>query len=134
MSKVVHTRTPVEPAEVLQREAGTAPEQRTLLHPAAGGLILGLDWLFFSGAAATGMAAAPVSMVAGFTLGTIGTTIIQRKLGGDSRRRALAKGLMAGIVVGFPLPIAGTAVGGGILALSGLDRLLKRKHDRTTAK
>ena len=123
MSKVVRTRTPVEPAEVLE----TASERPTLLHPAAGGLILGLDWLLFSGTVATAAVALPASIVAGFTLGSVGTALIQHKLGGDSRRKAILKGLAAGVVVGMPFPIAGTAVGGGVLALSGLDRLLRRR-------
>jgi hypothetical protein len=41
--------------------------------------------------------------------------------GADGMGVAVLKGLLAGITVGIPLPVAGTAVGGGILALSGLN-------------
>lgn len=133
VSKALRTQTPVEPAEVLEPQVEMPSEQPTLLHPAAGGLILGLDWLLFSGTVVTAAVALPASVVAGFALGSVGTAIIQRKLGGDSRRKAILKGLAAGVVVGMPFPVAGTAVGGGVLMLSGLDRLLKRKLNRTAS-
>lgn len=104
-----------------------APARHTLIHPAAGALILGLDWVLFSGTVASGGAALTFSMIAGFVLGGLGTGIIQRRFGGDSRCMAMLKGLAAGVVVGVPFPVAGTAVGGTILVLSGLDRLLKRR-------
>jgi len=107
--------------------APVAAPRRTLLHPAAGALILGLDWLLFSGAVLTAGTMSWFSIIGGFFLGGIGTGLIQRRLGGDSRRVAAFKALAGGLVVGVPLPIAGTAVGGTILALSGLDRLLKRR-------
>jgi hypothetical protein len=126
--------SPAEPVQVLEPKAEAAPERRTILHPAAGGLILGLDWLLFSGTAATMGLATPLSASLGFVVGSIGTAAIQRKLAGDSRTTAALKGLAAGVVVGVPFPIAGTAVGGGILVLSGLDRLLKRKLDRSASR
>lgn len=105
-----------------------APAARhTLIHPAAGGLMLGLDWLLFSGTVATGFAALLFSVITGFVVGGVGTGLIQWRLGGDSGRVAALKGLAGGIIVGAPFPVAGTAVGGTILALSGLDRLLKRR-------
>jgi hypothetical protein len=36
---------------------------------------------------------------------------------------SLLKGIVGGIAVGLPLPIAGTGIGGLVLALSGLNRL-----------
>ncbi len=112
---------------------GSAPTHRTLLHPAAGGLILGLDWILFSSDLLTGGLALPVSMVGGFLVSSIGTALIQRNLAGDSRSKAALKGLAAGIAVGVPFPIAGTAVGGGILVLSGLDQVLRRKQRQAEA-
>ena len=93
------------------------------LHPASGGLILGLDWLLFSGNALTlGLSTLPLAVL-GFVLGGVGTGIIQAQYSQDSGAKSLFKGLVGGFAVGIPMPIAGTAIGGAILALSGLDRL-----------
>jgi hypothetical protein len=93
----------------------------TILHPASGALILGLDWILFSENAATlglstSLVAAIGFVVAGFSVG-----VVQRRYGADGMGIAVLKGLLAGITVGIPLPVAGTAVGGGIVALSGLN-------------
>jgi len=91
------------------------------LHPASGALILGLDWLLFSENAITlGLSTGLVAVV-GFVVAGLGTGIVQRRYGTDGVGIAVLKGLLAGITVGIPLPVAGTAVGGGILALSGLN-------------
>lgn len=95
----------------------------TFLHPASGIIILGLDWLLFSGNAITlGLSTLGLAGI-GFALGGLGTGLAQRVFHGDGVVKALLKGLLAGITVGLPLPVAGTAIGGGILALSGIDRL-----------
>jgi hypothetical protein len=96
------------------------------LHPASGLLILGLDWLLFSGSMVTLGLSTLASAGLGFGVASLGTGLIQRRYGGDGLGGTLLKGLLAGTAVGLPLPIAGTAVGGGILALSGLDRLGRR--------
>lgn len=94
---------------------------RTVLHPASGALILGLDWLLFADTVVTlGLATLPAILV-GFGGASVGTSLLQRRYGGDSWGAAVGKGVLAGAVVGVPLPIVGTVVGGGILALSGLD-------------
>ncbi len=98
----------------------------TVLHPASGILILGLDWLFFAENAVTLGLSTPLLAGVGFGVAGIGTGLLQRRLGRDGFAAALLKGLLAGVVVGIPLPIAGTAVGGGILALSGLNNLWGR--------
>jgi ABC-type Mn2+/Zn2+ transport system permease subunit len=97
-----------------------------VLHPVSGILILGLDWLLFSGSAITLGASTLVLAGIGFTLGGLGTGLVQRSFHGDGLAKTLLKGLLAGIAVGIPLPVAGTAVGAGILALSGIDRLWGR--------
>lgn len=93
------------------------------LHPASGALILGLDWLFFSGTVVTLGLSTPALAGLGFVLGALGTGFIQRRYQQEGTLPSVLKGIGAGIVVGLPLPIAGTAVGGGILALSGLNKL-----------
>lgn len=98
----------------------------SFLHPAAGGLILGLDWLLFSSEAATGGLALPLAVPLGFVVGGIGTCCIQRFWAKERWGRALLKGFLGGIVVGLPFPIGGTLVGGAVLASSGLDQLRER--------
>ena len=98
----------------------------TVLHPASGVLILGLDWLLFSQNAMTFGLSAVLSVAIGFGVAGLGTLLIQRIYHGDGLGKAVLKGLLAGITVGIPLPVAGTAVGGGILALSGLNKLWDR--------
>jgi hypothetical protein len=92
------------------------------LHPSSGLLILGLDWLLFSGNALSLGLSSPALVLSGLVLGTLGTSLLQSRYGGDGRWKSLGKGLLGGIAVGIPLPIVGTAVGGAILALSGLNR------------
>lgn len=98
----------------------------TVLHPASGAVILGLDWLLFSENAITLGFSTLIVAVVGFVVAGLGTALIQRTYGADSTGVALLKALLAGITVGIPLPVAGTAVGGGILALSGLNSLWSR--------
>lgn len=99
---------------------------QTVLHPASGLLILGLDWLLFSQNAITLGLSTALGAVLGFGIAGLGTGLIQRAYSGDSAGTAILKGLLAGFTVGIPLPVAGTAVGGGVLALSGLNRLWGR--------
>ena len=65
----------------------------------------------------------PLVVLIGFGGAGLATGLIQRLYQEDGLGKAVLKGLLAGLTVGIPLPIAGTAVGGGILALSGLDTL-----------
>lgn len=95
----------------------------TVLHPASGVLILGLDWLLFSQSAITFGLSSSLVALAGFGMAGVGTGLIQRVYHSDGLGKTLLKGLLAGVAVGIPLPVAGTAVGGGILALSGLNKL-----------
>ena len=62
------------------------------------------------------------TMVLGFVLGSVSTALIQRFVAGDSMFKSLAKALAAGLIVGAPTPVAGTALGGVILAVSGLSK------------
>ena len=97
-----------------------AERRKTLLCRATGIFILGLDWILFSqNALALGLAT-PLTAVFGFCLGGIGTTLIQRRVGGDPWGSALAKGLLGAVVVGVPWPIVGTTVGAWILFASGI--------------
>ena len=98
----------------------------SFLHPASGALILGTDWLLFSGAVFSGGLALPAAVAVGFLGGLIGVTCIQRFAARQGWGRALAKGLLSGVVVGLPFPIGGTVLGGAVLAMSGLDQVRRR--------
>ncbi len=100
----------------------TDVRHRTFLHPASGALILALDWLLFSGNVLALGLGTPVLATLGFGLGSLGVGFVQRRYGHESIGKSVAKGLLGGLAVGIPLPVAGTAVGGFVLALSGLNR------------
>jgi len=95
----------------------------TWFHPAGGLLVLALDWLLFSGGVLTLGLSTPLLLTLAALGAAGGVAGIQRRYHDDSRRMSLLKGVVGGIVVGLPLPIAGTGVGGLVLALSGLNRL-----------
>jgi hypothetical protein len=59
-------------------------------------------------------------MVVGFVLGGAVAYVIQRRGAKDAPWRAALKALLAGIVIGLPMPIGGTLVGGWVLLGSGL--------------
>src|SRR6187455_3072995 len=107
----------------------TDPMPKRFMLPATGLLIMGLDWLLFSEEAASLGLLIPLTSPVGFVAGAIGTYWLQTRHGKDSKLAAGLKGLFAGILVGIPFPLAGTMVGGAILASSGLAglrwRLLK---------
>lgn len=102
--------------------APSSQQSSTFLHPASGALILGLDWLLFSGSIATLGLSTPSSVVGGFVVGGLGTGWLQYTYANEGIGTSIAKGVLGGLTVGIPLPVAGTAVGGAVLALSGLRR------------
>ncbi len=103
------------------------------LHPASGALILGLDWLLFSENAVTLGLSTPFVAIIGLVVAGLGTGIFQRRYGTDGVGIAVLKGLLAGITVGIPLPVAGTAVGGGVLALSGLNTIWRSPSEKLSS-
>jgi hypothetical protein len=96
------------------------PLPKRFMLPATGLLIMGLDWLLFSEEAASFGVLIPFTSLVGFVAGGIGTYLLQTRHGLDSKPAAALKGLLAGILVGLPFPLAGTIAGGAILAGSGL--------------
>jgi hypothetical protein len=112
----------------------TDPLPKRFMLPATGLWIMGLDWLLFSEDAATLGFAIPFTSLVGFLAGSIGAYRLQTRYGLDSHASALLKGLLAGIIVGLPFPVAGTLAGAWILANSGLAglrwRLLNKGFSR----
>ena len=109
----------------------TDPHAGQWLLPATGAWILGLDWLLFAQNTLVLGLATPLTVVVGFVSGALGTYFLQSRYAGDRGPSAWLKSLLAGIVVGIPVPLAGTFVGGWILFNSGLaslrDRLLRKR-------
>jgi hypothetical protein len=104
----------------------TDPLPQRFMLPATGLLIMGLDWLFFSEEAATLGLAIPMTSLVGFLAGSVGTYVLQRRYGLDTRPAAWLKGLLAGVLVAIPFPLAGTLAGAWILTTSGLIGLKQR--------
>lgn len=106
------------------------PLQDRMYLPLAGLWILGLDWLLFPPEAATVGLATPFTSLLGFILGSMGVYQMQRRFAFDNKRDATLKAIVAGFIVGLPVSLAGTVVGGWILATSGLihlrDRLFRK--------
>lgn len=102
-------------------------ETPTFLHAASGLFILGLDWALFSGNLMSGGLSTPVVVAAGLVLGGLGTALIERFVGQGAWGPSVVKGLLAGLVVGAPFPIAGTFAGSVVLGASGLRRLQRGK-------
>ena len=128
--------TPQEPISTTAPSKGglldwlIAPAPGRWLLPLTGLWILGLDWLIFTQNAVTLGLATPLAAAVGFLLGTAGAYVFQRRLAIDTRPSAWLKALASGAIVGVPLPLAGTLVGGWVLVASGLgsikDRLRRR--------
>jgi hypothetical protein len=96
------------------------PPWLSVLHPWSGGLLLLVDNLCFGGEVMTGMLALPVVVFLAFSTVFLGVYRIQRRRAGNGRLASLAKALVCGMLAGVPWSIAGTAVGGLVLLLSGL--------------
>jgi hypothetical protein len=104
----------------------TAPVPNQWLLPATGLWIIGLDWLLFTQEAVSLGLATPLASAVGFVGGILGTHYFQTRYAGDRGPSAWIKSLLAGIVVGIPIPLAGSFVGGWILIISGLARFKDR--------
>ncbi|MEX2091734.1 MAG: hypothetical protein WD971_03605 [Pirellulales bacterium] len=109
----------------------TEPHEAQWLLPVTGAWILGLDWFLFSQETVTLFVATPLTAIVGFLGGTLGTYYFQSRYAGERGPSVWLKAILAGIVVGIPVPLAGSFVGGWILFNSGLaslrDRMMRKK-------
>jgi hypothetical protein len=110
----------------------TSPMPQRFMLPATGLLIIALDWLLFSKEAATLGLAIPATSLFGFLAASIGTYRLQRGYARNAPSASLLKALLAGVLVGMPFPLAGTFVGGWILATSGLAEVKGRLIRKAT--
>lgn len=93
------------------------------LHPWTGVTILGMDWALFGSNLLSGMALTPVIIVLGAIGGFVATWCIERRLAGRPHWRCGLAALLAAVVVGAPMPLGGTIVGGLVIAAAGLPKL-----------
>lgn len=108
-----------------------AAEPKRFMLPLTGLWILGIDWLIFTkNMLLTLGVGTPLAVAAGFLLGSAGSFFIQRRFAKESVGSAAVKAILAGMVVGVPFPLAGSAVGSWILIASGLNSV----KDRLTRK
>ena len=67
-----------------------------------------------------------VAIPACFAAVFVPTYLIQRHLKNDSQARALTFATMLGVLAAIPTPVTGTPVGLGLLAWTGLGKILRR--------
>ena len=92
------------------------------IHRLSGAWIFLIDWLFFGVNAITAGLATPVVSILAFLTGGTGVFLIQKLLNKDSFGQAFLRGLIAGVMAGIPVSIAGTVYGGWVLAMAGMRR------------
>jgi hypothetical protein len=94
------------------------------VHPLAAMLLLVVDnlWNFGEWSVVSWMVTVPLAFLTVF----LPTMVIQSYVKKDRFRRAFALAIVLGIVAAIPTSITGTPVGIGLLAWSGLDKLIGR--------
>lgn len=97
---------------------GPLSRRPAFFEPASGAAILGVDWLCFGLEWQLGPVSMAAMSVAAFLAAFVAVRHIQLKAG-DAPRLAMAKAVFGALAAGVPFPIAGTAAGALILALSG---------------
>lgn len=101
-----------------------SPARRSFFHPASGAAILSMDWLFFGLEWTAGPFSIVLMSVFAFVSTFVAVWNIQTRLAGDRPKLAAAKAVFGAAAAGVPFPIAGTAVGALILALSGMQGMM----------
>jgi hypothetical protein len=117
----------VVPLEVLPPEAPPTAEAGTLgegppIHALSALILIAVDslWALFDWAPPVWIVAIPFCFLAVF----VPTFLIQKILRKDSNARALTFASILAVLAAIPTPITGTPIGLGLLAWTGLGRLL----------
>ena len=125
--KLSEVETKVAPVEVLPPEPARAATPDGAadgppIHGLAALILVAVDslWAVFDWAPPLWIVAIPFCFLAVF----IPTFLIQRHLKRDSNGRAAAFATVLAVLAAIPTPITGTPVGLGLLAWTGLGRLL----------
>src|SRR6266404_4138043 len=125
-SEVPAIRAPVEvvaPASSHPSAPATPTDGRPI-HALSALVLVAVDslWAVFDWSPPIWIVAIPFCFVAVL----VPTFLIQRNLKHDSRARALTFAMILGVLAAIPLPITGTPVGLGLLAWTGLGKLIGR--------
>ena len=116
------------PVEVLPPESSqssTSPQSPGApIHALSALILVAVDslWAIFDWAPPIWIVAIPFCFAAVF----VPTFLIQRHLKNDSKGRALTFATLLAVLAAIPTPITGTPVGLGLLAWTGLGRLIGR--------
>jgi hypothetical protein len=124
--KIIEDPAREVPIEVLPPEsattgAGAVPHGQPI-HALSALILVAVDslWAVFDWVPPVWIVAIPFCFAAVF----IPVYLIQRNLRHDTKEKALTIAMLLGVLAALPLPIFGTPVGLGLLAWSGLSRLL----------
>ncbi len=90
------------------------------IHRLSGAWILLIDNLFFVGTISTGGLSLPISCILAFLSGGLGVFFIEKLINKNSFNQSFLRGLIAGILSGIPISIAGTVYGAWVLAMAGI--------------
>jgi len=123
ISEVAVKEVPVEilPPEPAQPTSSKPSADGPPIHALSALILVAVDslWAVFDWLPPLWIIAIPLCFVAVF----VPTFLIQRTLKHDSKGRALTFATVLGVLAAVPMPIAGTPVGLGLLAWSGLGKL-----------
>ena len=90
------------------------------IHRLSGAWILLIDNLFFVGTISTGGLSLPISCILAFLSGGLGVFLIEKLINKNSFNQSFLRGLIAGILSGIPISIAGTVYCAWVLAMAGI--------------
>ncbi len=117
------------PVEVLPPQpAPAAPAEGAPIHALSALILVAVDslWAVFDWLPPVWLVAIPGCFAAVF----VPTYLIQRHLKNDSKGRALTFATILAVLAAIPTPVTGTPVGLGLLAWTGLGKLLGRSPSR----
>jgi hypothetical protein len=123
-ARVKEARLEVLPPLPAQAAPGVSPADRQPIHALSALILVAVDslWAVFDWLPPAWIVAIPGCFAAVF----IPTYLIQRHLKNDSKGRALTFATLLAVLAAIPTPITGTPVGLGLLAWTGLGKLLGR--------
>ena len=114
--------------EVLPPSTAPPPPEGAPIHGLSALILIAVDslWAIFDWAPPIWVVAIPFCFLAVF----VPTFLIQKHLKRDSNGRALTFATILAVLAAIPTPITGTPVGLGLLAWTGLGKLLGRPATR----
>lgn len=120
-------KPPVIEVEVVPDSAGPhgesacPPADKPPVHPLAALILLAVDnlWNLAEWAVVSWVVTIPAAFLSVF----VPTLLLHRRSLGQSKAKALAWATLLGLIAAVPLSVGGTAIGAGLLAWLGIQRL-----------